>query len=145
MTTTRKTFPHTVIGIDTHGTIYTLDSVFDHGDGFRGATGTTFDAISPDYVEANNSEEDFRLYLEDTMGTATLKDARQWMHESGLEFPGQDDSYSSAWPAIKKEAGIPDDWTLTCTGGGRCFGRNIAWKRIVRQDLLDLVLSYEAE
>lgn len=143
---TETNFDQQVVGIDTDGNIYTLSSVFDYGNGLRGATGSIFDVHKLAWVEENNTDEDFRVYLEECLGTATLREARQFKHESGLEFPGQDDSYKEKWRAIMSSVGIdPDVHTLSCCGGGRCFGRDTEWARIVNQDLLDLINSYEME
>jgi hypothetical protein len=58
-------FNQEVVGIDEHGGIVTLDSLFGHGQDFKGATGSVFDVHSREYLD-----------------TVTLDDFVEWVDDA---------------------------------------------------------------
>jgi hypothetical protein len=139
------------------GSIYFLNYVFDHSDNFRGATGTVLDPITSNYIE-NITTEDWTEYSRDLWKSAvetnstedSLEDyAVKIKNESesyGQLFPGHDDSYSEFHKEAKKHFNSNVE-TFNCSGGGRCFNLELlnSFDKVIDQDLIDLIKSYEAE
>jgi len=139
------------------GSIYFLNYVFDHSDNFRGATGTVLDPITSNYIE-NITTEDWTEYSRDLWKSAvetnstedSLEDyAVKIKNESesyGQLFPGHDDSYSELYDEAKKHFDSNVE-TFNCCGGGRCFNLELlnSFDKVIDQDLIDLIKSYEQE
>lgn len=140
-------FDHAVIGIGTDDQIYTLDSVFEYHPDFRGATGSCFTAYSADYVAEHSTFDAYKAMLEDSgsFEECEITDDLVMRVMSESEFAYQDNSYSYHHDKIKEQAGINESDTLSYTSGGRCFSHDIKWAKIINQELLDLILSYEKE
>ena len=143
----RQSFEQEVIGISEHGEIITLESVFDHGS-FRGATGSLFVPVSPEYAEQCNNAEYVKEYWESATGEEITEERAEELLDEELnynckDFFGQDDSYSNCHEKIKEQAGIDSEMFLECIGGGRCFSPDMKWKKVINPELLALALSYE--
>ena len=139
------------------GSIYFLNYVFDHSDNFRGATGIVLDPITTDYIN-NISNEDWIEYSRDlwksAVETNSTEDSLEDFSEQiktdseidGLKFPGHDYSYFELHDEAKKHFDSNVE-TFHCCGGGRCFNLELlnSFDKVIDQDLIDLIKSYEAE
>lgn len=139
------------------GSIYFLNYVFDHFDGFRGATGTVLDPITKDYID-NISNEDWIEYSRDLWKSAvetnstenSLEDFSEQIKADseidGLKFPGHDYSYFELHDEAKKHFDSNVE-TFHCCGGGRCFNLELlnSFDKVIDQNLIDLIKSYETE
>jgi hypothetical protein len=139
------------------GSIYFLDYVFNHADGFRGATGTVLDPITSEYIK-NITNEDWVEYSRDLWKSAvetgstedSLEDYAKLIQEdseiSGLLYPGHDNSYSELYDEAKKHFDYEVE-TFNCCGGGRCFDLELlnSFDKVIDQNLIDLIKSYEVE
>lgn len=139
------------------GSIYFLDYVFDHFDGFRGATGTVLDPITKDYIN-NISNEDWidyskEIWVEAVKSGSTedsLEDFAEQIKTSseidGLKFPGHDYSYFELHDEASKYFDN-DVETFNCSGGGRCFNLELlnSFDKVIDQNLIDLIKSYETK
>ena len=138
------------------GSIYFLDYIFEDGD-FKGAVGTVLDPITPEYIE-NITNEDWVEYSRDLWKSAvetnstedSLEDYAKLIENdseiSGLLYPGHDNSYSELYDEAKKHFDYEIE-TFNCCGGGRCFDLELlnSFDKVINQDLIDLIKSYETE
>ena len=138
------------------GSIYFLDYIFEDGD-FKGAVGTVLDPITKNYIE-NITNEDWieysrEIWVEAVKSGSTeqsLEDyAESIKNESenqGQLYPGHDDSYTELHDEAKKYFDN-DVETFNCCGGGRCFDLELlnSFDKVINQDLIDLIKSYEIE
>ena len=139
------------------GSIYFLDYVFNHADGFKGATGTVLDPITPKYIKDITTEDWieysrdlWRSAVETNSTEASLEDYAKLIQEdseiSGLLYPGHDNSYSELYDEAKKHFDYEVE-TFNCCGGGRCFNLELlnSFDKVIDQNLIDLIKSYEVE
>jgi len=139
------------------GSIYFLDYVFNHTDGFKGATGTVLDPITPEYIKDITTEDWieysrdlWRSAVETNSTEASLEDYAKLIQEdseiSGLLYPGHDNSYSELYDEAKKHFDYEVE-TFNCCGGGRCFSLELlnSFDKVIDQNLIDLIKSYEVE
>lgn len=146
------------IGITVNDELIMVDSIFNHGDNFHGATGTTFVGITQDYIDQRRDPENMASDLDYVWQEAVkagqtekgLDDYMKELNESndcnsdGL-FVGHDTSSIHQIPdSIKKEY-FPECESFECIGGGRQFPIKSEWKVIFDQKLLDLVNQAESE
>lgn len=138
------------------GSIYFLDYIFEDGD-FKGAVGTVLDPITKNYIE-NITNEDWieysrEIWVEAVKSGSTeqsLEDyAESIKNESenqGQLYPGHDDSYTELHDEAKKYFDN-DVETFNCCGGGRCFDLKLlnSFDKVINQDLINLIKSYETE
>lgn len=143
-----------IIARDEDGTIIMLDYVFDHGDGFKGATGTRFELVSKERYEEETSEE----YVRDNYGYL-WQEAVQHGNYKGSEEDYirelmqdvdtlvYDDSYSFMHDAIREKLGVTEEEypIITCTGGGRMFDKDSNYPTVYRPDLLEIIHKYETK
>lgn len=126
-----------------------LDYIFNHNDGFKGATGTKFEPISREEYDERMDEENVIDYLIDSGielpenykrgGFQELYEAMKNNNE--LEQFIFDTSYSEFWDEIRTELDLTmtEAYIFNCIGGGRCFDKdfhgnvNIELSELIRQ------------
>jgi hypothetical protein len=147
-----------IIGITTDGEVIMLDSLFDHGDGFKGACGSSFYPVTQDDIDQRNDLET----VKDTYGymwQEAVKDGsteeslddymerfiRSYIFNSDGLFVGHDTSYIHHIPDSFRTEHFPDAETFECIGGGRMFDSpdKRKWKVLLRPDLLALIEEQE--
>lgn len=133
--------------------ILVLDYVFDHGAGFKGATGTRFKPVSREYYEEQTTLEAITEYLMDATNELPEQFRRggfqSWAQaiidnceEEQVMF---DSSYSNLWDYLRSELNLTEDeaYIFTCTGGGRCFGADFQGN--YNQELSKIIREYESK
>ena len=135
------------------GSIYFLDYVFNHHDGFKGATGTILDPIAQSEIDENNDPENVKEWYRDIWQQSvesgntenSLNDfVEECIDHCDGEFPGHDMSYSEYHDEAFKH--FDDDVkTFNCSGGGRCFDHKLlnSFDTVIDQSLIDLIKKYE--
>lgn len=112
--------------------IQMLDYLFDHGDGFKGATGTRFDPISKAaYREAMSKDSIIDRIIDCGLVTAPNESLQykfaeviyKEMKANGeLESFVFDLSYTEHWDKLRKHGYPKSKYPIfNCTGGGRMF------------------------
>ena len=150
-----------LVGRDENGDYYWLDYVFDDGNGFRGAVGSTFHPVSEAEKEKRmnpeNAREHFRGLWQEAVKAGSTEESLDDYVQNLIDIDGIDAffdlSYYDAGCKVaeiynsehSKDARPPEDLAefSECTGGGRCFDYKIKWEKIYDKDALDLGLSYE--
>lgn len=113
--------------------ITVLDYIFDHGNGFKGATGSKFVPVSKDEYDQQTEEDNIIEYL---IGSGCdLPDQYKrggfnaWVDaiiDAGEEGELMYDySYMNLWDMMRDELGLTEDeaYKFNCVGGGRCFDK----------------------
>tara|TARA_R110000851_G_scaffold78774_1_gene173728 strand:+ start:278 stop:862 length:585 start_codon:yes stop_codon:yes gene_type:complete len=134
-----------VIGMKDEHEIVMIDGFFDHGDGFQGVTGSSFDFYCPDQIaEMNDIDEVTSNYdylwaesVADGNTTESLEDYMQgfidsYLMNSDSMFIGHDTSYIFKLQddkALMIKYDLKDVWddekgTFGCIGGGRMFSKD---------------------
>lgn len=142
-----------VVNIAEDGEITVLDYVFDHKDGFKGATGSRFYPVSKEEYEEKTSEDSIIEYLIDSGmelpeqykrgGFEQLADA---IITNGEEAETMfDTSYSELWDYLREECELSKDeaFIFTCSGSGRCFDKD--FKGNVNPQLSKIIRQYESK
>lgn len=151
MSETKRTTYNMVVGVK-DGEIYLLNGIFDHGNGFKGATGSILRPVTADEVEERRDLE----YVKDVYGYLWQEAVADGSTEISLNeyiediifycdghFPGHDDSDIEHLDDDFISTYFPDAETFECVGGGRCFSTNMKFDVLVSQDLLDIIELYE--
>jgi len=111
-----------------------LDYIFNHNDGFKGATGTKFEPITKSEYKERIQKDNVIEYLVDSGielpenykrgGFNSLYKAMKQNNE--LESFIFDTSYSEYWDYLREELNLSKDeaYIFNCTGGGRCFDKD---------------------
>lgn len=113
--------------------ITVLDYIFNHENGFRGATGSKFEPISKSEYKDRMSKDNVIEYLSDIgevpeafklTGINGLYKAMK--QNSEIESFIFDTSYSELWDYLRKELKLSkkDAYVFNCIGGGRCFDKD---------------------
>ncbi len=137
-----------VLGITSYGEILVCTSIFDHGDGHKGATFYSFMPVSREEIEERSDID----YIMDTYDLSK-KEARQVLAEfeySGEFFPFHDTSglYDTNAKGISIDRQLrklfPDAETFECIGGGRLLaGREAKFEKVFNEKLLKRVFQVE--
>lgn len=150
----KRTTYNIVVGITENDEIYLLNSIFDHGKGFKGATGSVLVPVSQDYIDERNDLDSIidtygYLWTEAVASGSTTDSQEDYMQQvldsSDGAFFGHDESYVHHITKEFKDEYFPDAETFECVGGGRCFDAGMKFKTVLRQDLLDLINKAEAK
>lgn len=111
-----------------------LDYIFNHNDGFKGATGTKFEPITKSEYKERMQKDNVIEYLIDSGielpenykrgGFNSLYKAMKQNNE--LESFIFDTSYSKFWDYLRKELKLSKEeaYIFNCSGGGRCFDKD---------------------
>lgn len=141
---------HKVVEVNNEtGEILMLDYLFDDGDGFKGAVGTSFQAITqdeidqrldPDYIQERYKE----IWQQVVEAGNTELGLREWCDElEPTEETEFDLSYMNHWPELRKYGFSEEDYPIfECIGGGRCFGKDFKGNK--NPKLCALIRQYEA-
>lgn len=130
-----------VVNIAEDGEITVLDYTFDHGDGFKGATGSKFYPVSQDYYEEQTTLKAIEERLSDSvredeipnqyaMKTGAKRPYKKWAEailDAGEEGEfAFDTSYSHLWDYLREVCGHDESsaYIYECVGGGRCFDKD---------------------
>jgi len=139
-----------VIGKNKDGEIVVLDYIFEHTDGLKGATGSTFRAVSKEEREERVNDES---YLEESWKCAVQNGSTELGLSEWCELVRDTDgdeaffdlSYSELWDDIREafpEYADEDAYTLfECAGGGRCFPQE--WDVLLEPELNKKILEVE--
>lgn len=149
--TTRTTY-NIVIGITEENEIYLLNSIFDDGKGFKGATGSVLVPVSQDYIDERNDIDsiidNYGYLWTEAVASGTTTDSEEDYMQAVVDssegyFLGHDESDVHHIKDSFKDEHFPDAETFECIGGGRIFDRGMKFKTVLRQDLLDLIDAVE--
>jgi hypothetical protein len=126
----KETHYNKIVNVSDDGEITVLDYIFDHADGFKGATGTHFYPVSKErYFEAIEDENVIEYLMDSGMelngddkkyGFAGIVAGMADNEKGEFMF---DQSYMSLWKYLREELGLNEDeaYIFECTRGGRCF------------------------
>jgi len=139
-----------VVNVSEDGEITVLDYVFDHKDGFKGATGSNFHAVSIDeYNEKTDKENVIERIIECGVpemfvrtGAEGCYNAMVNNHEiSSFMF---DTSYSELWNYLRTELklSLEQAYIFDCVGGGRCFDKDFQGN--INPELSEVIREYES-
>ena len=141
-----------VVNHDTENNeIIMLDYVFNHGNGFKGATGSVFQPINREEYNDMMDEDNFIEYLIDS--GVELPEAYKRTGFEGLaaamirggEVEGYlfDLSYREHWNKLRALGYSEEEYPVfNCIGGGRCFDKG--FKGNVNPKLTKLINDYES-
>lgn len=140
-----ETTYHELIGYNTDGDAVILLYTFDHGDGFKGATGAILELVSQEVYDERTSEEALQEYAEElwredaAQPNGTTNSLQDWTEANRDDLIATmfDDSYSDLVPEGEHVA-------TNCVAGGRIFPGAldgiVTW---VRPDLADVIRQAE--
>ncbi len=127
-----------------------LDYVFDHGNGFKGATGTRIEVVSKESYEDAIGDTDRweERWREAVAAKQTDEGLDSWIENLSDEEKKEwlwDNSYSNIyWEQIRQLGYTEKEYpTMTCTGGGRCFSVDDKWDELYEPELWKLIQQYE--
>lgn len=140
-----------VVNISEAGEITVLDYVFDHGDGFKGATGSKFYPVSREEYEERTDLEYITEYLIDS-GLELPEDFKRGGFDAwakAIKQAGEDgtfmfdQSYSELWDMLREVSGLNEDeaFIFECVGGGRCFDKDFQGN--VNPELSAIIRDFE--
>lgn len=145
---TRKKINKVVKVVDNEITV--LDAAFEYADGFKGLTGTVFQAVSKsefdDILEPYlDNDKETLIYLAENFGelyrgmTESVDSSEEALTD--LFF---DTSYSDMWDYLREELNLTEDeaYIFNCVGGGRCFRAD---DKFTHNTELEKYLVYEQE
>jgi hypothetical protein len=126
--------------------ITVLDYTFNHGDGFKGATGSIFYAVSKSEFDKTlepylDDKEELLCYMADNFGNLSSDTIRGVdASEEALKDLFFDTSYSEIWDYLREATGLNEEqaYIFNCSGGGRCFDKdfngnvNVELSQIIR-------------
>lgn len=141
-----------VVNIDKENNeIIMLDYVFNHGNDFKGATGTRFEPVSKAEYEQRMEDEEIIEYLIDSgmelpdafkrTGFEGLVNAMDYEEKENLMF---DTSYREHWDKLRAYGYPESEYPIfNCTGGGRMFDNNFKGNK--NPKLCALIRKYESK
>ena len=147
----QKTF-NKIVDIAEDNQITVLDYVFDHGDGFKGATGSNYYPVTENEIQDRISEyedDDTELlcYYAENFGELTPEMIRNVdsSRESLIElfFDNSIDSNLEHEKEIRKYFPEEDFPIIECVGGGRCFDKDFQGNK--NKELSKIIREYETE
>ncbi len=129
-------------------------SIFDYGDGFKGATGSRFELVSRAQYEEETSEENVRdnyAYLwQEAVTSGHYKGSENDYIEELMQDVDSlvyDNSYSHLHDSIRELLGVTEEEypIINCSGGGRMFDDKTTYPTVYREDLLQLIRDAETK
>ena len=137
------------------GQAYFLQTIFDHGGGFRGATGFNLRPITQaqldEYNDPDNAMEYYRDFWQELAGFGDTEiGLREWTEnavqdQSGM-YPGHDESYYNIYQNNEQLAELfPDAVTFESGGGGRCFNVDMKWDTLINPELWAKIVVAETK
>ena len=132
--------------------IIMLDYTFDHGDGFKGATGTLFSLVSKgEYEERTNRaniEDEYKWLWQEAVQAGKYEGSYSDYVDKLMEDVDSlvfDKSYSHMHNKIRKVLGVSEEYypMITCTGGGRIFKHKNDYEIVYRPDLIEVISQFE--
>ena len=137
-----------VVNIAEDGEITVLDGVFKYSDGFKGATGTRFYAVTEDQIqerigEYEGEDLEFLKHLADS-GFEINSNIINSIDTSREALIAHffDLSYSELWDYLKEETDNNNAVIFDCVGGGRCFDKYFQGNHNV--ELSEIIRTYES-
>lgn len=145
---TRKKINKVVKVVDNEITV--LDAAFEYADGFKGLTGTVFQAVSKsefdDILEPYlDNDKETLIYLAENFGELNREMIESVdSSEEALTDLFFDTSYSDMWDYLREELNLTEDeaYIFNCVGGGRCFRAD---DKFTHNTELEKYLVYEQE
>lgn len=141
-----------VVNIAEDGEITVLVDVFEYKDGFKGATGNKFYAISKEDYLSGIEDENVIEYLINS-GIELTNEQKRRGFESIVDEMGEDEkadlifeqSCSGLWGYLRKECKLDLDsaYIFEYVGGGRCFDSN--YQGNVNPKLSAIIRQYESK
>lgn len=139
-----RTAYNEVIGYTPDGDVIILHDTFDHGNGFRGATGSILELISQERYDQDTSDEALEeqaeeLWRQDAGSTnGTTKSLEEWAEEAHDDLVElvYDSSYSAYVPD-------GDHVATNCIAAGRIFPDALSDATIIRPDLVAVINEAE--
>jgi hypothetical protein len=110
--------------------ILVLDYIFDHGDGFKGATGSRFEPVSKSEYDNRVNDEDSIIdqIIDCGIPTGYERNGAQGVYDAMVANDGIRDflfdcSYADLWDYLREELNLSEEeaYIFNCSGGGRCF------------------------
>jgi hypothetical protein len=143
-----------LLGKTENGEYVFVDNIFDHGDGFCGATGIILVPISKQEYDERMSVENFKDRYEDIWRDVvsngnTVESLEDWC-QSILDSEGEDVvfdlSYRDRYWDELRELGLSEEEypVFECIGGGRCFTSKSKYEVVYDKKLLKAVHKIEA-
>jgi len=135
MKTTKKQIDYNkIVNVAEDGEITVLSYIFNHGDGFKGATGCKFYPVAREQYEERTEREfvinsliDSGIELPEQYKRGGFNELYEAMerHNEIDEFMF-DTSYSNLWDYLREALNLTEDQAVIfdCVGGGRCFDKN---------------------
>ena len=136
-----------VVNIDKEtNEIQMLDYLFDHGDGFKGATGTRFEPISKaEYKQRTSKKEVIQRIIncyDETSYNKAKKLYKEMKQVGEIESFVFDLSYANLWYKLREYGYNEKDYPVfECIGGGRMFDENFQGN--VNPELSKEIQKYE--
>jgi hypothetical protein len=141
------------VGIKDNEIVFLQDS-FEYPD-MKGCTGFCLSPLSQDELDRCNDPETIAeeygfLWRECVQCGTTELGLDEWVAEfieesnmHGYDYPGQDNSYIEHMTDEIKEKYFPDAAAFTCTGGGRCFSKNMEFDILINPELIEVINQFE--
>lgn len=122
-----------------------LDYVFE--DGFKGATGTKFEAVSKEEFKDRTKKDNILEFLIDCgLSDTQAKDAYTKAKANGVMGLAElvfDLSYVEHWDKIREYGYSKTQYPIfNCIGGGRCFDKD--FKGNINEELSIIIRKYES-
>lgn len=130
---------------------YFLNYVFEHSPDFKGATGSILEPLTEDeynervdnFFDEDNMREFWQEAVKANKTEQSLSDYIQEWRDNN-EQSAIDESYFNTYGVQLAELLGNDKCFITnCTGGGRCFTKDMEFDEIFDQSLIDLINQYE--
>lgn len=132
---------------------YFCDYIFTHADDFKGATGSVLRPVSKAEYEERTSQEELEdrfsdVWREAVASGSTTDSLSVWV-EQAFDIDGDemvfDLSYSRYWDQLRELGFNDEEYPLfECTGGGRCFSKDIKFDEVYDQGLLNKIIAIES-
>lgn len=127
-----------------------LDYIFNHEDGFKGATGTKFEPISKsefyDTIDPYlDNDKELLIYMAENWGALTCEMIEGVdSTEEALKNFFFDLSYMELWDDLREELNLDENeaYIFNCSGGGRCFDKDFQGN--VNTELSELIRQIES-
>lgn len=141
-----------VVNVAEDGEITVLNYVFQHENGFKGATGSTYYPVSKtERYEAIDEENMIENFIHSGLDIPKGFERGGWqsvvdsMDEEEREDQMFDTSDRDIWDYLREELGLTEEEAVifTCTGGGRCFNASFQGNR--NEELSTIIRQYESK
>ena len=130
--------------------ITVLQEAFEYASGFKGLTGSVFEAVSKsEFYEVLepylDNDKETLIYLDENFGDLNREIIEGVdSSEEALTDLFFDTSYSDMWDYLREELDLSEDeaYIFNCIGGGRCFSAD---DKFTHNRELEKYLTYEQE